>query len=131
LPAGRRRPLESPGGDMDQATIDEIQARLEEERASVERQLAEQGASPGGDVEVAVDEGFADSAQATMERSQQLSLIEKLRDQHEEIMAAIERIQAETYGRCERCGQQIDEERLEAIPTSRLCVSCKQTVGAR
>jgi DnaK suppressor protein len=131
LPAGRRKSPESPGGDMDQATIDEIQARLEEERASVERQLAEQGASPGGDVEVAVDEGFADSAQATMERSQQLALIEKLRDQHEEIVAALGRIPAGTYGRCERCGQQIDEERLEAIPTSRLCVSCKQSVGAR
>ncbi len=116
---------------MDQATIDEIRARLEEEKAAVERQLAEQGASPGGDVEVAVDEGFADSAQATMERSQQLALIEKLRDQHVEVAAALERIGSGTYGRCERCGRQIDEERLEAIPTSRLCVSCKQSVGAR
>jgi DnaK suppressor protein len=116
---------------MEQATMDEIQARLEEERASVERQLAEQGASAGGDVEVAVDEGFADSAQATMERSHQLALIEKLRDQHEEIVAALGRIQAGAYGRCELCGRQIDEERLEAIPTSRLCVSCKQSVGAR
>ena len=110
---------------MDQATIDDIRARLEEEKAAVERQLAEQGASPGGDVEVAVDEGFADSAQATVERSQQLALIEKLRDQHVEVAAALERIQSGTYGRCERCG------RLEAIPTSRLCVSCKQSVGAR
>jgi RNA polymerase-binding protein DksA len=116
---------------MEQATIDEIQARLEEERALVERQLAEQGASPGGDVEVAVDEGFADSAQATMERSHQLAFIEKLRDQHEEIVAALGRIQEGTYGLCEHCGRQIDEERLEAIPTSRLCVSCKQSVRAR
>ena len=116
---------------MDQATIDDIRARLEEEKAGVERQLADQGASPGGDVEVAVDEGFADSAQATMERSQQLSLIEKLRDQHGEVAAALERIQSGAYGRCERCGRQIDEERLEAIPTSRLCVACKQSVGAR
>jgi DnaK suppressor protein len=116
---------------MDQQTIDEIRARLEDERASVERQLAEHGASPGGEVEVAVDEGFADSAQATTERSHQLGLIEKLRAQHGEIVAALERIQGKTYGLCERCGRQIDEERLEAIPTSRLCVSCKQTVGAR
>jgi DnaK suppressor protein len=116
---------------MEQATIDDIRARLEDERGLVERQLAEQGASPGGDVEVAVDEGFADSAQATMERSHQLALIEKLRDQHEEIAAALGRIESGTYGRCERCGRQIDEERLEAIPTSRLCVSCKQLIGAR
>ena len=116
---------------MEQATIDDIRERLEEERDLVERQLTEQGASPGGDVEVALDEGFADSAQATMERSQQLSLIEKLRDQHAEIAAALARIESKTYGRCERCGQQIDQERLEAIPTSRLCVSCKQLIGAR
>lgn len=116
---------------MEQATIDEIRARLEEEKSSVERQLAEQGVSPGGDVEVAVDEGFADSAQATMERSQQLALIEKLQEQHEEVAAALERIRSGTYGRCERCGREIHEERLEAIPTTRLCVSCKQSVGAR
>jgi DnaK suppressor protein len=116
---------------MEQATIDDKRARLEAERDSVERQLTEQGASPGGDVEVALDEGFADSAQATMERSQQFALIEKLRDQHQEIAAALARIDAGTYGRCERCGRQIDQERLEAIPTSRLCVSCKQLIGAR
>jgi len=31
-----------------------------------------------------------------------------------------------TYGVCERCGQPIAVERLEAIPWARLCIGCKQ-----
>jgi RNA polymerase-binding transcription factor DksA len=27
---------------------------------------------------------------------------------------------------CERCGEPIGAERLEAIPWARLCISCKQ-----
>ena len=30
---------------------------------------------------------------------------------------------------CIRCGQEIPEERLEALPETRLCVGCSQEVG--
>jgi RNA polymerase-binding transcription factor DksA len=32
----------------------------------------------------------------------------------------------ETFGTCHRCGQLIDFARLDAIPHTRLCISCKQ-----
>ncbi len=41
-----------------------------------------------------------------------------------ETLAAIERIQAGTYGLCENCQQTIDSERLESLPFVRLCVAC-------
>jgi RNA polymerase-binding transcription factor DksA len=31
-----------------------------------------------------------------------------------------------TYGICEHCGKAINEGRLEAIPTARLCRDCQQ-----
>jgi RNA polymerase-binding transcription factor DksA len=31
-----------------------------------------------------------------------------------------------SYGQCERCGKEIGPERLEAVPTARLCISCAQ-----
>jgi DnaK suppressor protein len=37
----------------------------------------------------------------------------------------------ETYGRCERCGQQIDVERLDLVPWARFCLDCKQAEEAR
>jgi DnaK suppressor protein len=112
---------------MQADTIESIRAQLEEERSSIEHQLAENGAvAEGDDVTLSTNEGFADSAQATAERSQTLSMIEGLRSQHEEVVAALRRIDEGSYGKCERCGEDIPIERLEAIPTARLCVSCKQ-----
>lgn len=107
-----------------------IREALSDEKAGLERQLKEHGVSPGeSGVEVLVDEGFADSAQATAERSELLGLIQQLREHHSQVVAALARMDAGTYGKCERCGQEIPLERLEAIPATRLCVACKQAVG--
>lgn len=112
---------------MEENQLNVIRGSLEEERVAIERQLAEYGAAADREgIEVRVDGGFADSAQATAERSEILSLIEQLQSAHSEISAAIDRIDQGSYGRCERCGQHIPIERLEAIPTARLCVNCKQ-----
>lgn len=110
---------------MDAARLDTIRAELAEEQAAVERQLAEHGVVEGG-IEMDVAEGFADSAQATTERAEVISHIEQLQAQRREIVEALARLESGTYGRCERCGQPIPRERLEAIPTARLCVRCKQ-----
>ena len=42
------------------------------------------------------------------------------------IDAALARIDDGTYGRCERCGQEIEEERLEALPYATLCIDDKR-----
>ncbi len=31
-----------------------------------------------------------------------------------------------TYGRCEKCGKQIEEKRLQAMPTATMCVACSK-----
>lgn len=41
-----------------------------------------------------------------------------------EVRAALERINNDLYGACEYCGKQIPDERLEAIPYARYCVTC-------
>ena len=40
------------------------------------------------------------------------------------IQAALERIEAGTYGSCESCGEPIGAERLSAIPEATRCVNC-------
>jgi RNA polymerase-binding protein DksA len=39
---------------------------------------------------------------------------------------ALEMIEAGTYGFCQSCGEAIAKARLEAVPTAKLCVDCKQ-----
>lgn len=112
---------------MAEATLEKIRATLEEELGSVERQLRDHGIEPTTDqVSVSVDEGFADSAQATAERGEFLALVDQLRSHRAEVLTALQRMDEGTYGKCENCGRPIPLERLEAIPTTTLCVACKQ-----
>jgi DnaK suppressor protein len=45
-----------------------------------------------------------------------------------EIEAALNRLHAGRYGRCERCATAISNERLEVLPMSRYCMSCQHSV---
>jgi RNA polymerase-binding transcription factor len=45
----------------------------------------------------------------------------------DEINAALQRIDAGTFGACTECGTAISEERLKAIPYTPLCVRCART----
>lgn len=59
------------------------------------------------------------------EREKILALVQNLERKLEEIDHAIETARSGTYGICESCGQPIDPARLEALPHTTLCVSCK------
>lgn len=39
---------------------------------------------------------------------------------------ALYKIEQGTYGICDKCGQQIEPRRLEALPDTALCVACKE-----
>ena len=113
---------------MDGKQLDDARARLEAEKEAVDKQLLDHGVELEGDESINVEdhEGFADSAQVTAERSQQITLVEQLRVRRSDILDALEKIEAGTYGKCENCGQDIPAERLEAVPAATLCVACKQ-----
>ena len=70
------------------------------------------------------DEGFADSGQVTAERGEVDALAGSLSENLAEIEAALEKLEAGTYGQCEDCGQAIAPARLEAMPSARLCIAC-------
>ena len=48
------------------------------------------------------------------------------RETLEDIEHALRRLEVGAYGSCEGCGLPIPFERLEAIPSARLCVACPQ-----
>jgi len=43
-----------------------------------------------------------------------------------EIEDALQRIENGSYGKCELCGKEIGEERLEIVPATRLCIECEK-----
>ncbi|HJR46428.1 MAG TPA: TraR/DksA C4-type zinc finger protein [Actinomycetota bacterium] len=116
---------------MDGKQLDDARTLLEAEKAAVDRQLLDHGVRLEGDEGISIEshEGFADSAQVTAERSQQITLVEQLRSRRADILKALRKIDDGTYGKCENCGNDIPVERLEAVPAATLCVSCKQQAG--
>lgn len=113
---------------MEAERLDAIRTTLIDQRAELRRELSDLGADPDRDeLEFTDDLGFADRSHSTEERSRLLSVSASLRANLREVDAAIEKIRRQRYGTCERCGQEISAERLEAIPWAALCIDCKRT----
>ncbi len=67
----------------------------------------------------------APDAAIVMENDDVLRAIDATsRGELEQIERALERLEAGTYGVCERCGKTIDPERLRAVPYSAHCRRC-------
>ena len=109
---------------MERSKLDEFRRQLTDELATVESQLADHGVT-GDELEIGLDEGFADSAQASTERSELVGVVRQLNSHRDELLAALARIETGTYGICENCGREIDADRLDALPAVRLCLACK------
>lgn len=116
---------------MDQALMEQLRARLLDERSHVLAQLKDMGVDPttgqpdGGQFE----QGFADSGAATAEKALTLSMAEGLIETLGEVDAALQRMEDGTYGTCEKCGKDVGDDRMEARPVARLCMSCKRQAG--
>ncbi len=77
-----------------------------------------------GEVDVDMDEGDPD----LIEREKNVALLASLEKKLEGVRAALRSIEKGKYGICERCGKEIDPERLEIRPDATLCVSCQVEV---
>jgi len=108
--------------------LDVLRDGLVEERAGLLEQVQDLDAE--ADVKNWRDAGFdddpADSGSASFERETAQSLSNHARRLLTQIDEALRRMDAGTYGVCERCGERIEPERLEAIPYATLCLECKR-----
>jgi len=75
------------------------------------------------------DNHLADTATETYEREMDEGLEEDAREQLRQIEKALARIESGEYGRCEVCGKEIPLERLEATPSTTLCIDDARRLG--
>jgi DnaK suppressor protein len=105
-----------------------IREELVEERASLLEQVEDLDAE--ADVKNWREGGFdddpADAGSASFERETAQSLSNHARSLLSQIDDAMRRMDAGTYGTCERCGETIEVARLEALPYATLCLTCKR-----
>jgi RNA polymerase-binding transcription factor DksA len=69
---------------------------------------------------------MADQGSDTMEREKNVFLVSSKGNELYEIDQALLRIKDAKFGHCNRCGKEIERERLEAMPYARLCIKCRQ-----
>jgi DnaK suppressor protein len=114
----------------DRPDLASIRSELERQRDDLRHELEQYGAALDSD-EVAFDEdaGFSDRSHSTEERSRVIAVVRALRSNLHDVERAITKMDGGTYGVCERCGNPIAPERLEAIPWAILCIDCKRLVG--
>ena len=107
---------------LNEATLSDLRASLEQERSDLRARLAEMGLLSGG--ELSFDQNFADSSQVTAERGEVEALAGNLRESLTDVEAALVKLDNGTFGICENCGEPIAPDRLEAKPAARLCMAC-------
>jgi len=69
-----------------------------------------------------VDQHQADVGTETFNRERDLSILESVEAELDDVEHALRRLDDGTYGTCEACGQRIGQDRLAARPAARFCV---------
>ena len=75
-----------------------------------------------------LDNHLGDMASVTFERERDEGLEEGAQQTLAQIERALAKLDDGTYGTCERCGQEIGEERLRARPWALLCIEDQRLV---
>ena len=117
--------------------LDDLRTRLQAEEVELQTQLttieedtfATTQSEMVGDV--GLDDESADAGTATYEREKDLSIENNVRDLLQKIERALKRIEAGTYGTCDRCGKPIEKPRIKALPYVDLCIKDAQAQSRR
>jgi DnaK suppressor protein len=115
---------------LDQKTLDALRDNLLQEKKELEKNLA-QIAKPldkkGGDYETNFEEigtDKEDNATEIEQYSDNFSVETILEKKLQNIIEALQKIEARTYGICEKCQKDIDLNRLQAAPSAKKCLNC-------
>lgn len=105
--------------------LDKVREHLLETKSKL---LAEMDTEQKAQREGNKDEGMDAYDLASEERDREINFIlsDRERVKIKEIDDALARLADSSYGLCESCGLEIGEERLEALPFTRVCRDCQQ-----
>ncbi len=113
--------------------MDDVRERLERERAATARRLRELGVAVPADEALrpgAAAAVFEETEHIVLSRERELGMLnrERLSGRLEQLLAAIARVDAGTYGLCVECGEPISRARLQAIPEAAACRDCQEQI---
>ncbi len=118
---------------MKKKLLDNFESSLLEIRAKLIKEIGyfskdvfkETPLNASGDIS-AYHSHMADQGTDAMEREKAFLFMSKEGQILKSVNDALRKIVKKSYGSCELCNEQINVERLKAIPYARLCISCKK-----
>ena len=122
---------------MNKNKIDELKEKLEKQKEEITKELqkfAEKDKSLNGDWDTKYpdmntgvgSQQLEDAADEVTEYSTLLPIEQNLELRLRDIDIALSKIEKGSYGECENCKKEIENERLEAYPEARTCSKCQQ-----
>jgi RNA polymerase-binding transcription factor DksA len=110
-------------GDQQQS-VQEQQARIHTDLAEAREELARLERK----LEHRPDFGLGEGSPEIYQWEMNLALRKRVLAKIASLEDAMKSLEEGLYGICERCGKPIEQERLEILPETTLCVSCAQKV---
>ena len=106
--------------------------RLEVMRDDLDRTISVlQGERPGYEAGTGYPQDSADAGSILSEADRTEAILDSARDQRDGVLAALSRIEENSYGQCVDCGHEIPEGRLDARPEAARCVGCQSKWAKR
>lgn len=106
---------------MDTKDLLAFRSRLVTERARLAEEIGEAIQAP----DQMTYGSQAAAASQVFEQQRDLALRERAIQHLGQVDAALARLDDGTFGRCARCGRDIPEARLEALPWAAHCIECQ------
>lgn len=118
---------------MEKELLEKLKQNLEKEKATLKKGLegfASEDKKLKGNWDTRYPNrengNMEEEADETQEYDNLLSLEHSLELKLRDVNSALEKIEKNRYGTCEKCGKEIEEDRLLACPEARLCIECNK-----
>lgn len=118
---------------MNETIAKQLKEKLEQEKIKLEKELetfAVEDKNLKGNWDAkpinTEDTDMEEKAGESEEYSTKVSLEHSLELKLKEVNTALDKISGSGYGLCEKCGKEIEEQRLMAAPEARFCINCNK-----
>ncbi|OQA43286.1 MAG: General stress protein 16O [Chloroflexi bacterium ADurb.Bin325] len=105
--------------------LDRLRGYLLEQQANLQQQIAAL-TDASQESNVGLGNHMAEDATAAFDQAASVSLLRGHMRTLQLVEAALQRMARGTYGKCDRCGKDIDFARLKAVPEATLCLYCQR-----
>ena len=104
---------------------------LAAKRGELEEALGRLSAPSQDEGGISFGKRVGDGTSIAVERLSQVAAHDRLLTMYADVRRAQDKLADGTYGRCDRCGEPIPADRLQALPWAVLCLSCAAAGSGR